>query len=96
MILTEQTARDLVDNCLLRIVPDADLDALADDALFLDDLELEWPDFLSFVELLQPRIRPADRRGRLPAAAHHSRLRDLPQHMTAHLPVSRVGARASW
>jgi acyl carrier protein len=52
MTLTEQNARDLVGNSLLRIVPDADLAALPDEALFRDELELDSLDFLSFVELL--------------------------------------------
>ena len=43
---------ELVRDSLLRIVPDADLDALADDAPFRDELELDSLDFLSFVELL--------------------------------------------
>ncbi|HEU4947173.1 MAG TPA: acyl carrier protein [Kribbella sp.] len=52
MTLTQQTARDLVGSSLLRIVPDADLESLPDDALFRDELELDSLDFLSFVELL--------------------------------------------
>lgn len=52
MTLTLQDARELVGNSLLRIVPDADLDALGDDAQFRDELELDSLDFLSFVELL--------------------------------------------
>jgi hypothetical protein len=52
MTLTQQNARTLVGNSLLRIVPDADLDALQDEALFRDELELDSLDFLSFVELL--------------------------------------------
>jgi acyl carrier protein len=52
MTLTMQSARDLVGASLLRIVPDADLAALPDDAPFRDELELDSLDFLSFVELL--------------------------------------------
>ncbi|WP_350275755.1 phosphopantetheine-binding protein [Kribbella sp. HUAS MG21] len=52
MTLTIQDARELVGDALLRIVPDADLDALPDDAPFRDELELDSLDFLSFVELL--------------------------------------------
>ncbi|WP_405064905.1 hypothetical protein OG558_23455 [Kribbella sp. NBC_01510] len=52
MTLTLQDARTLVGNSLLRIVPDADLDTLPDDAPFRDELELDSLDFLSFVELL--------------------------------------------
>jgi acyl carrier protein len=52
MTLTTQDARQLVRDSLLRIVPDADLDSLPDDASFRDELELDSLDFLSFVELL--------------------------------------------
>lgn len=52
MTLTLQDARALVGDSLLRIVPDADLNALPDDAPFRDELELDSLDFLSFVELL--------------------------------------------
>ncbi|GAA2806650.1 acyl carrier protein [Kribbella solani] len=52
MTLTTQDARALVGDALLRIVPDADLDALPDDAAFRDELELDSLDFLSFVEFL--------------------------------------------
>ncbi|MFI7063621.1 hypothetical protein ACIBL3_21735 [Kribbella sp. NPDC050124] len=52
MTLTMQDARELVGNSLLRIVPDADLMALPDDAPFRDELELDSLDFLSLVELL--------------------------------------------
>lgn len=52
MTLTMQDARTLVGDSLLRIVPDANLDLLPDDAPFRDELELDSLDFLSFVELL--------------------------------------------
>ncbi len=52
MTLTMQDARELVGNSLLRIVPDADLATLPDDAPFREELELDSLDFLSFVELL--------------------------------------------
>ena len=52
MTLTTQDARTLVGDALLRIVPDADLPTLPDDAPFRDELELDSLDFLSFVELL--------------------------------------------
>lgn len=52
MTLTMQDARELVGDSLLRIVPDADLRTLPDDAAFRDELELDSLDFLSFVELL--------------------------------------------
>lgn len=52
MTLTMQDARELVGTSLLRIVPDADLATLPDDAPFRDELELDSLDFLSFVELL--------------------------------------------
>ena len=52
MTLTAQDARSLVGDSLVRIVPDADLDTLPDDAPFRDELELDSLDFLSFVELL--------------------------------------------
>jgi acyl carrier protein len=45
-------ARRVVADALLRIVPDADLEALPDDAPVRTELELDSLDFLSFVELL--------------------------------------------
>ena len=45
-------ARSAVSNALLRIVPDADLDALDDDEVLRSELELDSLDFLSFVEQL--------------------------------------------
>jgi acyl carrier protein len=50
--LTEQQARDAVSDALLRIVPDADLDAVGDDGSLRSELELDSLDFLGFVEQL--------------------------------------------
>jgi acyl carrier protein len=50
--LSAADARRVVADALLRIVPDADLDALPDDAPVRSELELDSLDFLSFVELL--------------------------------------------
>lgn len=51
-MLTQTQSRDLVRGALLRIVPDADLDAIDDHADLRDALELDSLDFLSFVEQL--------------------------------------------
>ena len=45
-------ARRCVSEALLQVVPDADLDHLADDEPLRDALELDSLDFLSFVESL--------------------------------------------
>ena len=45
-------ARRCVREALLQVVPDADLDHLADDEPLRDALELDSLDFLSFVESL--------------------------------------------
>jgi acyl carrier protein len=51
-MLTATDARAAVATALRSIVPDADLDALGDDASFRAELELDSLDFLSFVEVL--------------------------------------------
>ncbi len=48
--VTAEQARTAVVDAILRIVPDADLDDIGDDAPFRRDLELDSLDFLSFVE----------------------------------------------
>ena len=50
--LTDDQARDVVTQAVLRIVPDADVDTLDDDEPIRDAFELDSMDFLSFVELL--------------------------------------------
>lgn len=50
--LTPTDARAAVAAAIRRIIPDADLDTLDDDASFRSELELDSLDFLSFVELL--------------------------------------------
>jgi len=50
--LSADTARAAIAAAIRRIVPDADFDALADDAPIRTELELDSLDFLSFVELL--------------------------------------------
>ncbi|HET6968623.1 MAG TPA: acyl carrier protein [Ornithinibacter sp.] len=50
--LTDRQARDAVAAAVLRIVPDAEIDALDDDEPIRDAFELDSMDFLSFVELL--------------------------------------------
>ena len=52
MTLTQPQARELVTRSLLRIVPDADLDAVGDGGDLRDALELDSLDFLRFAELL--------------------------------------------
>lgn len=49
---TPADARAAVAAALIRIVPDADLDAIGDAAPFRSELELDSLDFLSFVESL--------------------------------------------
>lgn len=53
--LTDQQARDVVAEAVLRIVPDAELNTLDDDEPIRDAFELDSMDFLSFVELLSTR-----------------------------------------
>lgn len=50
--LTPTDARAAVAAAIRRIIPDADLDTLEDEASFRSELELDSLDFLSFVELL--------------------------------------------
>jgi acyl carrier protein len=50
--LSPSAARAAIAAAIRRIVPDADLDALADDDPIRTELELDSLDFLSFVELL--------------------------------------------
>jgi hypothetical protein len=50
--LSAADARDAIASALLRIVPDADLTLLSDQAPIRAELELDSLDFLSFVELL--------------------------------------------
>lgn len=50
--ITDTQARDLVARAIRRIVPDADVDGLPDDADLRRTFELDSLDFLSFVELL--------------------------------------------
>ncbi|MGH3477384.1 MAG: hypothetical protein ACRDPQ_10520 [Nocardioidaceae bacterium] len=51
-MLTQTQAQDLVHEALLRIVPDADLNALDEQEDLRDSLELDSLDFLNFVEQL--------------------------------------------
>ena len=57
-------ARDLVAEALVRVVPDADVAGLTDDASLRRELELDSLDFLAFVEHLSAlagvRIDEAD------------------------------------
>jgi acyl carrier protein len=55
--MTPQDARQAVAAALTAIVPDADIDGLADDASLRDELELDSLDFLSFVEQLSTRAQ---------------------------------------
>jgi acyl carrier protein len=50
--LTPEQARRAVADAILRIVPDADLEAAGDDAPLRSEFELDSLDFLSFVELV--------------------------------------------
>jgi hypothetical protein len=52
MSITTDEARDMVRRAVRRIVPDADVDAVPDDADLRRTFELDSLDFLSFVELL--------------------------------------------
>jgi acyl carrier protein len=53
--VTTDQAREVVRASLLRIVPDADLDAISPDEDLRDALELDSLDFLAFVETLGER-----------------------------------------
>jgi acyl carrier protein len=48
--LTPEAAHAAVLHALRRVVPDADLEALAEDAVLRPELEMDSLDFLSFVE----------------------------------------------
>ncbi|WP_328531288.1 acyl carrier protein [Nocardioides sp. NBC_00368] len=50
--MSPAAARAAIAAAITRIVPDADFDALPDDAQLRAELELDSLDFLSFVELL--------------------------------------------
>lgn len=52
MTITVDEARTMVDRAVRKIVPDADVAALPDDADLRRAFELDSLDFLSFVELL--------------------------------------------
>lgn len=52
MSITHEEARAMVGRAVRRIVPDADVDAVPDDADLRRTFELDSLDFLSFVELL--------------------------------------------
>lgn len=71
MTVTHEEARGAVVYALRRIVPDADLEALDDDAEFRDELELDSLDFLSFVETLSART------GRRIDEEHYPRLKTV-------------------
>ena len=51
-MLTRDQARAAVLDAIRSIVPDADVDAVADDTRLRTEFELDSLDFLSFVELL--------------------------------------------
>ena len=55
--MTPQEARQAVAGALTEIVPDAEIDAIPDDASLREELELDSLDFLTFVELLSSRTR---------------------------------------
>jgi acyl carrier protein len=55
--MNAQDARAAVAAALTAIVPDADIDALPEDAALRDELELDSLDFLSFVEQLSTRAQ---------------------------------------
>lgn len=52
MTITHEQARAMVGQAVRRIVPDADIDGVPDDADLRRAFELDSLDFLSFVELL--------------------------------------------
>ncbi len=52
MTITREQARDVVERAVRRIVPDADVASVGDDADLRAAFELDSLDFLSFVELL--------------------------------------------
>ncbi len=53
--LTEAEALSVVEESIVRIVPDADFSVVGPDERFRDVLELDSLDFLSLVELLSER-----------------------------------------
>lgn len=53
--MTPEHARELIEQTLLDIVPDADLDAMPSDADIRDYLELDSLDFVTLVERLSIR-----------------------------------------
>ena len=80
--LTDARAREAVADALLRIVPDADLAEVGDDGVLRSELELDSLDFLSLRRAAQLHDRGADRRGRLPGAAHDALLYRVPHSLT--------------
>lgn len=52
MTITREQARDVVARAVRRIVPDADMGSVTDDADLRATFELDSLDFLGFVELL--------------------------------------------
>lgn len=52
MSMSTEQAREIVARAIRRIVPDADVDGVADDADLRRAFELDSLDFLGFVELL--------------------------------------------
>lgn len=55
--MNPQQAREAVAGALTDIVPDADIDAIPQDGVLREELELDSLDFLSFVELLSSRAQ---------------------------------------
>ena len=53
--MTPEQARNVIDEALSQIAPDADLGSLAPDAELRDTLELDSLDFLNLVEFLSQR-----------------------------------------
>ena len=53
--MTPDQARQLIEEAVARVAPDADLTGLAPDADLRDGLELDSLDFLRFVEILSER-----------------------------------------
>jgi len=53
--VTPEQARNVIDEALSQIAPDADLGSLAPDAELRDTLELDSLDFLNLVEFLSQR-----------------------------------------
>lgn len=55
--MTKEQARSMIEEELLRIVPDADFDEVPDDAELREELELDSLDFLVLVERLGIRAQ---------------------------------------